>query len=84
MCFLLVVVVFVLLVLASHVIGSEDHFFTQSYVVLFRCGILIFRSISINILGNISISIDIDTPAIVARQNGANTQCSIYLYRYLQ
>ena len=30
------------------------------WVVLFRCGILIFRSISIDILRNISISIDID------------------------
>ena len=46
----------------------------------------LFRSISIDILRNISISIDIDidTPAIVARQNGAKTQCSIYQYRYLQ
>ena len=45
-----------------------------------------YSYILIDILRNISISIDIDidTPAIVARQSGAKTQCSIYQYCYLQ
>jgi len=30
------------------------------------------------------LDIDIDTPAIVAGQSGAKTQCSVYQYRYLQ
>jgi len=43
-----------------------------------------YSYISIDILRNNEISIDIDTPAIVAGQNGAKTQCSVYQYRYLQ
>jgi len=45
-----------------------------------------YSYISIDILRNIliSIDIDIDTPAIVAGQSGAKTQCSVYQYRYLQ
>jgi len=43
-----------------------------------------YSYISIDIDRYFTKYLDIDTPAIVARQNGAKTQCSIYQYRYLQ
>ena len=43
-----------------------------------------YSYISIDIDQYFTKYLDIDTPAIVARQNGAKIQCSIYQYRYLQ
>ena len=43
-----------------------------------------YSYISIDIDRYFTKYLDIDTPAIVATQNGAKTQCSIYQYCYLQ
>jgi len=43
-----------------------------------------YSYISIDIDQYFTKYLDIDTPAIVAGQSGAKTQCSVYQYRYLQ